>query len=95
MVNRGQQKAFTLLIDARVRKQTRKMPREIFNRVTESIGQLQYNPTPPGCKKLQGRLEGFRIRVGDYRILYTVNWKQKIITIQHVRDRKEGYPTCF
>jgi mRNA interferase RelE/StbE len=63
----------------------------MFQKIIDEISQLQFNPTPPGCKKLQGGLEGFRIREGDYRILYTVNWKQRMVTVYQIMDRKEGY----
>lgn len=49
------------------------------------------NLFPVGCKKLQGAESIYRIRVGDYRIIYEVQVKQKKIVIEHIRHRKDAY----
>ncbi len=52
---------------------------------------LANNPRPSGCRKLQGSEDAFRIRVGDYRIIYTVNDAVLILAIERVRHRREVY----
>lgn len=48
-------------------------------------------PRPSGCRKLQGSEAAFRIRVGDYRIIYTVDDTVLIVAIERVRHRREAY----
>ena len=49
-----------------------RLPDNIQKRISEKILNLESNPRPPGIRKLQGE-EGYRLRIGDYRVLYTVN----------------------
>ena len=51
---------------------------------------LEENPRPPGVKKLHGQ-EAYRLRVGDYRILYTIDDRGKRVTIYAVGHRREVY----
>jgi mRNA interferase RelE/StbE len=51
---------------------------------------LEENPLPKGVKKLSG-IDAYRIRVGDYRILYQINSKKKIIEIIAIAHRKDAY----
>lgn len=92
MKSEGEQKPFDILIDDKVKKRTRRLSRDDFERIKKAIERLRNNPTPQGCIKLKGKLEGFRIRVGNYRILYKIDWKYRMIEVYLVLDRKEGYP---
>jgi len=60
------------------------------SQVTNVLLKLGDNPHPPGSIKLKGR-EGYRVRSGDYRILYTVNNDTAIVTILAVGHRREIY----
>ena len=51
---------------------------------------LAKNPRPPGCKKLIAR-DGWRIRVGKYRIIYEIDDKEKVITVLHIGLRRDIY----
>ncbi len=66
------------------------LPDRIHDRIVEVIVRLEQNPRPAGMKKLQGRDE-YRIRIGDYRILYEINDTTKIIFIGSVAHRKDVY----
>jgi mRNA interferase RelE/StbE len=68
------------------------LPREILQRVSEKISALAENPRPGGVEKLSGS-EGdyYRIRMGDYRVLYTIQDKALWILIIKVRHRREEY----
>jgi mRNA interferase RelE/StbE len=48
-------------------------------------------PRPPGCKKLKGGEKEYRIRVGDYRIIYTIDDLAKAIEVTRVAHRREVY----
>lgn len=67
-----------------------KTPQKMYQIILERIEKLGNNPFPAACKKLINR-EGWRIRIGDYRILYTVNSKKKETTILSVAHRKDAY----
>jgi mRNA interferase RelE/StbE len=59
-------------------------------RISKAILTLEKNPFPSGCKKLKNR-DGFRIRIGDYRVLYLADAKLKQIVIGSIRHRREVY----
>jgi mRNA interferase RelE/StbE len=59
-------------------------------RISKAILALEQIPFPHGCKKLKNR-DGFRIRVGDYRVLYFADTKRKEIVIGAIGHRREIY----
>jgi mRNA interferase RelE/StbE len=61
-----------------------------FERILKKIRALSYDARPTGCLKLTGE-EGYRIRVGDYRLLYRVDDASKRIFIYRVKHRKDAY----
>jgi len=67
-----------------------KLPALIHRRISRRILSLEDNPRPTGTKKLSGR-EEYRLRVGDYRVLYTVDDKGHIVTVFAVGHRREVY----
>ena len=72
------------------RKELERLPTQIQIRVSKAILALEENPFPHGCKKLKNR-DGFRIRVGDYRILYFADTKLKQIAVGVIGHRREVY----
>lgn len=60
-------------------------------RIIQAIEFLVDNPFPPQCRKLRGSERDYRIRVGDYRAIYQVDVKVQVVTIYHVRHRREAY----
>ena len=81
---------FRLEWRASAAKELRKIDRHTIPRIVEAIEQLAIEPLPPGAKKLQGSDYIYRIRVGDYRIVYELDTAGRI-TIVRVRHRKEVY----
>jgi mRNA interferase RelE/StbE len=71
----------------RVERQLDKVDDEIYPRVAEAIESLADNPRPFGVKKLAGRVH--RIRVGPYRIIYSIYDREKVVVIDKVDRRKE------
>jgi mRNA interferase RelE/StbE len=59
-------------------------------RISKAVLALENNPFPSGCKKLKNR-DGFRIRVGDYRVLFFADTKAKQIIISAIGHRREVY----
>jgi mRNA interferase RelE/StbE len=72
------------------RKELAKLHPQMQARISKAILALEGNPFPSGCKKLKNR-DGFRIRVGDYRVLYLADTKLKRIAIGVIRHRREVY----
>ena len=69
----------------------RSLPKAHQRRVIAKAEALAENPRPPGCKKLHGSDDFYRVRVGDYRIVYTVEDQELIILVVRVGHRKEVY----
>ena len=59
-------------------------------RISKAILALEKSPFPSGCKKLKNR-DGFRIRVGDYRVLFLADTKTKRLVINSIGHRREVY----
>ena len=64
---------------------------KLKTRLDEAIESLANNPRPPGCRKLAGTLDRFRLRVGDYRIIYGVNDGKVTVLVLVVGHRREIY----
>jgi mRNA interferase RelE/StbE len=63
----------------------------LYQRLRQAINDLSENPRPPGCVKLQGGQELYRIRVGDYRILYEIQDAALVVLVVRIGDRREVY----
>ncbi len=73
------------------RKDIRRLPRQEVARVVEAVSQLANEPLPPGSEKLSGAERTYRIRVGDYRVIYEVFSDLHVVEVQRVRHRKDVY----
>jgi mRNA interferase RelE/StbE len=69
----------------------RKIRTEMLPRILLAIEELASNPRPSGFRKLEGAEHSYRIRVGDYRVLYEVADKLLVVSIEHVRHRRDAY----
>ena len=74
-----------------VEKDLRSLPKSTIVRVMKQIDGLGHDPLPRQAVKLEGGEDLFRIRVGDYRVIYGVDRAAKQVTIHHVRHRREAY----
>ncbi len=72
-------------------RQLRKLERGVQARVEAKINSLQQNPRPPGVEKLEGAESLYRVRVGDFRIVYQINDKRLLVLVVKVADRKDVY----
>ena len=71
-------------------KEMNRLTSTVYARLSKRILSLEDNPHPRGVKKLRGR-EEYRLRVGDYRILYVVDDRKHTVTILAVGHRREVY----
>ncbi len=72
------------------RKELADLQPQMQVRISKAVLALEKNPFPAGCKKLKNR-DGFRIRVGDYRVLFFTDTKAKQIVISAIGHRREVY----
>lgn len=79
-----------LLILRRVQKELASLESAPYENVKQAIIELSHEPYPKRCRKLSGR-DGWRIRAGDYRIIYEVDDARKAITILHIGHRLDVY----
>lgn len=82
--------SYNLFIVRVAQKELAKLPIDAYEPVRDAIRALAENPRPPGCLKLKNR-EGWRIRIGDYRVIYEIDDKQEIVTVLHVGNRRDVY----
>jgi mRNA interferase RelE/StbE len=72
-------------------KEFESLPDQVIDRVATKIESLAQQPRPTGCKKLRGADNLWRVRVGDYRIIYAVDDTLSIVEIRVIRHRKDVY----
>lgn len=84
--------SYKLEIENRAVKQIRDIHQDMRTRIVTELDNLRHNPRPPGCIKLKGRGEpAWRVRVGDYRILYRIHDDERMIRVYGVLRRDEAY----
>lgn len=81
---------YELFIERRAQRQLARISQPYQERIIAKIQGLAHDPRPVGAKKLSGR-EGWRIRVGDYRVIYEIRDKSLIILVLAVGHRREVY----
>ena len=81
---------YIVVLSKKAQKQLDKLSDNIAAPILKGIAALGANPRPQGCKKLKGR-EGYRIRVGNYRIIYDIFDRELIVDVIAVGDRKDIY----
>ena len=69
----------------------RALPRDVQTRLKPRIDALANDPRPSGCRKLSGEDELYRIRVGDYRVLYAVRDQVLVVLVVRVGNRRDVY----
>lgn len=79
-----------LFITKRAQKELDGIPDPMAKNISRHVLMLSSNPHPPNSKKLQGQ-ENYRLRVGSFRVLYSVDAKRKEVTVLRVADRKTIY----
>lgn len=72
-------------------RQVRKLPPPMRRRILEAIEGLEEEPRPHGAKKLVGEKVAWRLRVGDYRVIYEVIDAHLLVTVVRAAHRREAY----
>lgn len=82
---------YTVIIENKAQKDFLKLSSPFDTAIKKHIDTLEKDPRPAGVKKLAGAEDGYRVRAGDYRILYTIDDRRKVVTIYRIRHRREVY----
>ena len=72
-------------------KEFKKLPLALRQRIGETLDRLREEPRFPGVIKLQGDDQLYRVRVGDYRVVFSIDDREKILTVTRVRHRQDVY----
>lgn len=80
----------TVELESRARRELLDLPRAVQRRIADVLDDLSNNPRPPGAKKMTAQ-EGYRVRSGDYRVLYTIDDRKRLVRIYRIGHRREIY----
>jgi mRNA interferase RelE/StbE len=80
-----------LVLHREAHREIMALPKKVRAQVVEVIDGLQTEPRPPGASQLKGRKQAYRIRVGDYRILYEIHATEIVVYVIGVAHRREVY----
>jgi mRNA interferase RelE/StbE len=83
--------AYSVIYQGPAEAALRKLPKEIQVRILRKVDQLAGSPFPPGTEKLRAATDLWRIRIGDYRVVYTVERKELLVLVLKVGHRREAY----
>jgi mRNA interferase RelE/StbE len=82
---------YEVLLERRAQRDIKKLPAEVFHRIIPSIRALAEDPKPPGCRKIAGSKNDWRIRIGEYRVIYEIDENAEAVKVMRVRHRREVY----
>jgi mRNA interferase RelE/StbE len=82
---------YHVLVERSAEKDLRRLSPDICSRVADALRTLAKNPRPMGSRKLSGSKCDWRIRVGDYRIVYEIADEVRVLRINRIRHRREVY----
>ncbi|MDR7422417.1 MAG: type II toxin-antitoxin system RelE/ParE family toxin [Armatimonadota bacterium] len=73
------------------RREVEALEASVARRIISRVEALATDPRPPGCVKLQGAADLWRVRVGEYRVIYAIDDDQRLVDIRVVRHRSDAY----
>jgi mRNA interferase RelE/StbE len=82
---------YTLFLKSSAQKELDALSNPLFDRIDRKILILEADPRPTGAKKLRGHSDYWRIRIGDYRVIYVIDDTARRIDILRIAHRKEVY----
>ena len=82
---------YRIVIAASAAREYEDLPEAVQGRVRAAVDALAVDPRPRGTMKLRGAADLFRIRVGDYRVIFRVSDRERLIDVTHIRHRREAY----
>lgn len=82
---------YAIVFARSARKELEALSPPLVQRIFPRIENLAMSPRPHGCRKLEGEMNLWRIRIGDYRVIYSVNDDSRIVDVIAIRHRREAY----
>ena len=82
--------SYSLSILRRAQKELADVPAKDYERILDAVRTLAENPRPSGCLKLTGR-DGWRLRIGNYRVIYEIDDGQRSVTVLEIGNRRDVY----
>ena len=82
---------YEVYLEHTAERDLRRLSGEVFHRIILHIKALAENPRPPGCRKIIGSKNDWRIRIGSYRVIYEIDDKAKTVNVMKIRYRSEAY----
>jgi mRNA interferase RelE/StbE len=82
--------SYQVILPKSAQKELDRLPAKISERILDALEPLKTQPRPPGCKKLHGE-NAWRIRVGDYRVIYEIHDKVLRVLVVTIGHRREVY----
>ena len=83
--------SYVVEVKPSARKELEALPDNVLSRVITKIELLSQHPRPAGCKKLKGYKDQWRIRIGDWRVLYIIEDTAKLVSVTRIAHRREVY----
>ena len=83
--------SYRVVLTSSAARELKRLSSQLNERVVPRLENLAANPRPPGCQKLKGGHNEWRIRVGDYRVVYTIDDAALLVEVTRIRHRSEVY----
>ena len=83
--------SYSVEVKPSARKELEALPDKVLARALKKMYSLGDTPRPAGCKKLKGHKDQWRVRVGDWRVVYIIDDAAKLISITRIAHRREVY----
>ena len=83
--------AYEVYLERTAEQDLKRLSARNFQRIIPHIKALAGNPRPVGCRKITGSKNDWRIRVGDYRVIYEIEDEEKVVRVMRVRHREKAY----
>jgi mRNA interferase RelE/StbE len=83
--------SYSVEVKPSARKELEALPDKVLARALKKMASLGETPRPAGCKKLKGHKDQWRVRVGDWRVVYIIDDAAKLISITRIAHRREVY----
>ena len=82
---------YSIEIKPPARKELEALPDDLLGRVIRKLESLAEAPRPAGCRKLKGYKDQWRVRVGDWRVVYIVDDDARIVSVTRIAHRRDVY----
>jgi len=82
---------YEVYLERAAERDLKALPIQNFQPIISRVKTLTDNPRPTGCRKIAGSRNAWRIRVGNYRVVYEIDDRAKVVRVMRVRHRREVY----